>query len=439
MSKYSPISDYLAEKCGLTLKDADKFLSLMFEVIGEGLQNDRLVKVKGFGTFKVQRVNARESVDVNTGERIIIEGRDKITFTPDATMRDIVNAPFAQFETVVLRDGVDFSQIDAKAEAEETQDEDSEEENPESETIINEETQSEENAEKTESIHKEEPADSNEIPVEERNVTTPEKVAEDENSEVNDDATINSPNVQSEEEPISSDIQDNESIVAEDKPSHTNSEEPAKDVVEETSTTEKETEENEEPYQPIYDESDYEKDPKRYFIWAIIGIIVLGCFGAYYFHSKIKEKEDRIERLENKLQELKNMKATTANEKTDSSATNNDDSIKKMEPAASKNDTQTPSNDATKGKPNIIKPSDKKKDVSAPISMNHIKAQVRTGAYKIVGVAQTVKVKKGQTLKSISKTYLGSGMECYVASINGVSEVTEGQKIKIPKLQLKKK
>lgn len=96
----------------LVSKDLEKFISAMFVVINEGLDADKQVKVKGLGTFKVTSVKPRESVNVNTGKRVIIEGHDKVSFTPDASMRDIVNKPFAQFETVVLQDDVDFSDVE---------------------------------------------------------------------------------------------------------------------------------------------------------------------------------------------------------------------------------------------------------------------------------------------------------------------------------------
>lgn len=118
MSKISlsDLAQRLAEKSGISLQEAELFIRKMFDVANEGLQSDKLVKMKWLGTFKVMAVKDRESVDVNTGERIIIEGRDKISFTPDNILKEIVNKPFAQFETVVVNDGVDFDEIDRKFE-----------------------------------------------------------------------------------------------------------------------------------------------------------------------------------------------------------------------------------------------------------------------------------------------------------------------------------
>ena len=119
MAKVNDFARELSEKYGLSLGDASDFVSAMFDVVKEELDGaDSSVKIKGFGTFKVSAVGARASVDVNTGERIIIDGRNKISFTPEVLLRDRVNRPFVQFETVVLNDGVDFSEIDEESEEE---------------------------------------------------------------------------------------------------------------------------------------------------------------------------------------------------------------------------------------------------------------------------------------------------------------------------------
>lgn len=117
-SKIQNITSALSTKYKMPLKDAETFVAMLFDVVNDGLMKDKLVKVKGLGTFKVASVKDRESVNVNTGERVLIEGHDKITFTPDATLRDFVNKPFAQFETVIVKDGVDFSDLDNQKEPE---------------------------------------------------------------------------------------------------------------------------------------------------------------------------------------------------------------------------------------------------------------------------------------------------------------------------------
>lgn len=130
------IARILVDKYGLDKTAAEQFVARMFEVINEGLHDDKQVKVKGLGTFKVTSVAPRKSVDVNSGEPIVIEGRDKISFVADAALRDQVNRPFAQFETVALNDGVDFEEIDRKFEdsmteqPEQAEDENVEEQQP---------------------------------------------------------------------------------------------------------------------------------------------------------------------------------------------------------------------------------------------------------------------------------------------------------------------
>ena len=105
------IAKVLVEKSGLTQKEANKFATEMFSIIQQRLEEDELVKIKGFGTFKIINVEARESVSVRTGERVMIDSHAKVTFTPDTVMKELVNKPFSQFETVVLNDGVEFDDV----------------------------------------------------------------------------------------------------------------------------------------------------------------------------------------------------------------------------------------------------------------------------------------------------------------------------------------
>ena len=105
------IAARVAKKHNITIKSAESFVSQFFDVVKEGLDADKQVKVKGFGTFKVVTVKPRESINVRTGERVVIESHDKVNFTPDATMKELVNRPFSQFETVELKDDVDFEDI----------------------------------------------------------------------------------------------------------------------------------------------------------------------------------------------------------------------------------------------------------------------------------------------------------------------------------------
>ena len=114
MSKITDLASLLAEKHGISHKEAEMFVSLLFDIAKGALHAQKQVKIKGLGTFKLTSVSSRESIDVNTGQRILIEGRDKVSFTPDAAMKNLANRPFAQFETVILKDDVDFTDIDKK-------------------------------------------------------------------------------------------------------------------------------------------------------------------------------------------------------------------------------------------------------------------------------------------------------------------------------------
>ena len=163
-------------KYGLDKEAAERFVQQMFAVLREGIEREKNVKVKSLGTFKITSVNARESVDVNTGERIVIEGRNKITFTPDVVLRDRVNSPFAQFETVVLNEGVDFSQtesendtVDATEEIENSSDVD--------EGVVTTETEKTMHVQKETDAALEKPASTSEasVPVPENTPSAPEK------------------------------------------------------------------------------------------------------------------------------------------------------------------------------------------------------------------------------------------------------------------------
>ena len=102
------IINLLCEKQGMTPKDAETFVRTMFDLIEEALTNEKYIKIKGLGTFKLTEVNSRESVHVNTGERIEIQGHSKVSFTPDTSMKELINKPFSHFETVVLNEGVEL-------------------------------------------------------------------------------------------------------------------------------------------------------------------------------------------------------------------------------------------------------------------------------------------------------------------------------------------
>ena len=438
MSKVSitELASKLMEKHGLKRTEAELFIRQFVGVINDGLKNDKSVKVKGLGTFKVQAVSARKSVDVNTGEAIVIEGRDKISFTAEAVMRDLVNAPFAQFETVIVNDGVDFSEIDAKHEADNT-----EAEEPAQEVVEQATTVEPEPAVEPEPIVELEPAPA--IDPEPAPVVEPEPAVEPE------------PIVEPEPAPA---IEPEPTPAVEPEPTIV---EPAT-VVEPTPTAEP---------TPVVEDSDSDTDEleaksKSYKNTIIVlasslaCVVVLAVAGFVYMFSQIEKRDNRIAHLETQTATLADRMMKThmsptpaanqpaANDEADNILAANEQKIEaakkadkennlkateakpepKAEPKATTKPTAEAKAPAAKPAPSILSQSAYDKD-----------PRVRTGAYVITGIANTVTVKAGQTMSSLSKTYLGPGMECYLEAVNGGNrELKAGEKIKIPALKTKK-
>ena len=438
------LAEILVQKHQLDSRSAEAFINAVIETIHEGLKNDRVVKVKGFGTFKLTAVRERESINVNTGERVVISGHDKVSFTPDAVLRDLVNKPFAQFDTVVLADGVDFEDMpeieteDADIAAEEA-----------AEIPVQEEAKAVSEQVEQESEPAPEPVV---VPVAEPEPepeVKEEPVAEDEpEADPEPEPAVEEPVV---EEPVAEDPQPEEPVepeapatpeVEEEEPEMPESpvvpETPETPEVPETPTKEPEPEQEEEQEDYISQfYEDEESDSKRMFlIYAIIVNVVVAAlffvFGYYARSSNLLgiEKEPVVE-----------TPAAPAVEQPDTTKQ------KAVEPAAPAETTEEPAVEKTEEKPvEESKPVAEPKKEEKPeakvgqTSKYDNDPRVRTGAYRIVGVANTVTVKSGQTIKSISKAYLGPGMECYVEAFNGgITELKEGQTIKIPKLQHKKK
>ncbi len=440
------LAEILVQKHQLDSRSAEAFINAVIETIHEGLKNDRVVKVKGFGTFKLTAVRERESINVNTGERVVISGHDKVSFTPDAVLRDLVNKPFAQFDTVVLADGVDFEDMpeveteDADIAAEEAaeipvqeeakvvseQVEQEPEPTPEPEPVVVPVAEPEPEVEEGPVAEDEPEADPEPEPAVEESVVE-EPVAEDPQPEepVEPEAPA-TPEVEEEEQemPESPEVP----------------EIPETPEVTETPTKEPEPEPEQEEEQEDYISQFYEdeeSDSKRMFlIYAIIVNVVVAAlffvFGYYARSSNLLgiEKEPVVE-----------TPAAPAVEQPDTTKQ------KAVEPAAPAETTEESAVEKTEEKPvEESKPVAEPKKEEKPeakveqTSKYDNDPRVRTGAYRIVGVANTVTVKSGQTIKSISKAYLGPGMECYVEAFNGgITELKEGQTIKIPKLQHKKK
>lgn len=451
MSKVSitELASKLIEKHGLKRTEAELFIRQFVGVINDGLKNDKSVKVKGLGTFKVQAVSARKSVDVNTGEAIVIEGRDKISFTAEAVMRDLVNAPFAQFETVIVNDGVDFSEIDAKHEADNTE---AKEPTPTVEPAPV--AEPEPTVEPT-PVAEPEPAVVEPAPVAEPEPTVePAPAAEPEPAVVE-------PTPVAEPEPA----------VVEPAPAA----EPEPAVVEPTPVAEPEPAVVEptpvaEPT-PVVDDSDSDADEleaksKSYKNTIIVlasslaCVVVLAVAGFVYMFSQIEKRDNRIAHLETQTATLADRMMKThmspapvanqpaANDEADNILAANEQKIEaaqkadkennlktaetkpepKAEPKAATKPTAEAKAHAAKPAPSILLQSAYDKD-----------PRVRTGAYVITGIANTVTVKAGQTMSSLSKTYLGPDMECYLEAVNGgYRELKAGEKIKIPALKTKK-
>ncbi len=444
MSKVSitELASKLMEKHGLKRTEAELFIRQFVGVINDGLKNDKSVKVKGLGTFKVQAVSARKSVDVNTGEAIVIEGRDKISFTAEAVMRDLVNAPFAQFETVIVNDGVDFSEIDAKHEADNTE---AEEPTPAVEpTPAAEPEQAVELAPVVEPEPTVEPAPA----AEPEQTVEPTPVAEPEPAVVE-------PTPVAEPEPT----------VVEPTPVA----EPEPTVVEPTPVAEPEPAAVEPA--PADEDSDSDTDEleaksKSYKNTIIVlasslaCVVILAVVGFVYMFSQIEKRDNRIAHLETQTATLADRmmkthmsptpaaKQTAANDEADNILAANEQKIEAAQKADKENNLKTAeAKPEPKAKPKAATKPTAEAKAHAAKSAPSILSQsaydkdprVRTGAYVITGIAKTVTVKAGQTMSSLSKTYLGPGMECYLEAVNGGNrELKAGEKIKIPALKTKK-
>ena len=451
MSKVSitELASKLMEKHGLKRTEAELFIRQFVGVINDGLKNDKSVKVKGLGTFKVQAVSARKSVDVNTGEAIVIEGRDKISFTAEAVMRDLVNAPFAQFETVIVNDGVDFSEIDAKHEADNTEAKEptpAVEPTPAAELVpaVVEPTP----------VAELEPAVVEPAPVAEPEpaVVEPTPVAEPEPTVV-EAAPAAEPEPTVEPAPVVEPEPTVESApVAEPEPAVV---EPAP-VVEPTPAVEDSDSDTDE----LEAKSKSYKNTIIVLASSLACVVILAVVGFVYMFSQIEKRDNRIAHLETQTATLADRMMKThmspapaanqpaANDEADNILATNEQKIEAAQKADKENNLKTAeAKPEPKAKPKAAtKPTVEAKAPAAKSSPSILSQsaydkdpRVRTGAYVITGIANTVTVKAGQTMSSLSKTYLGPGMECYLEAVNGGNrELKAGEKIKIPALKTKK-
>ena len=475
MSKNSlnGLADKLAEKSGLSQIEAELFIRKMFDVCHQGLAADKIVKMRWLGTFKVTSVKERESVDVNTGERIVIEGRDKISFTPDNILKEIVNKPFAQFETVIVNDGVDFESIDKKYEdslEDEEQEESLEKPKPIIEVVEPTETPlpdvvSEETTQ-AEAVSSSEPATSGVIDF----LDVPENPSEDscvvvvdEDSTIEPQTTV-SLKVPTDEIPssVSDDIQ------ADSREENSNAEIEAETDAEigADAKIEAETDAEIEADDEVEIRRRHFIIPKYVVIIASFTLLLLiGGLGWFAFnYGQMAAQRDHLELQLAQYKTDKNVVAKPANVKSQEQLLQEkarqdslrmakaNDAIKAAERADSLKSAAVDKEISVKNLKADEKSAELKKksatDKKQDKAAEHAKVvsdkydsdpRVRTGAYRIVGVDQVVTVGEHQTMATLSKRYLGPGMECYIEALNGTSTIKSGQKVKIPKLELKKK
>lgn len=489
MSKFSlnTLGKLLADKSGLSQVEAELFIRKMFDVCNQGLEADKQVKIKWLGTFKVQATKDRESINVNTGERFTIEGRDKLTFTPDNILKEIVNKPFAQFETVVVNDGVDFDEIDEK---------------------FGEEQAEEAPSEVIDFLDEEEAATPNPDVV----VTEPEKEKEKEKEDEDElskqialeqakleklkQAKLEQERIQKEklekekqeQERLEQERQEQEKLEQERLKQEKLEQERLKQEKLEQERLEQERLEQErleqerlelakqqqalkatvEPAVPATDETEEEDEESsnshhivipRYLVVAVCLIVVALIGGMGWFAFNYGQMTAQRDHLAMQLSQYHQAPAKKAPANAVAAPLSQEqklrqkaieDSIRMAKTAeavklAEQSDeasdkAENAKQDEAKAKAKAAAKEEEKVASKTESSAHYDKdVRVRTGAYRIVGVAQTVTVGAGQTLEQISTRYLGSGMECYVEALNGTGTVKAGQKIKIPKLELKKK
>ena len=476
----------LSSKHNMSQADAENFVRLMFAVVGDGLEQEKLVKIKSFGTFKMGSVKDRESVDVNTGERIVIEGRNKINFTPDNALRDFVNRPFAQFETVMVNDGVDFEAVDRKYES-------IGDDAPPSSDTLEQVGPMEDQAQKAEKPTK---AGVEEAPIQVvEEVPAPiveealSPVTEEEPAPIVEEGpapvveaqpavTAEAP-VEQEPRPLSSaspSVPPVSPLVSSEPPSVPpapsvssaaagfSDSRVSRNAVSAPPPPSSEPPSRPTPAAPAPDSRRISVSrPVVYLFSLLLFALVGGACWLAYSYGKLAAERDH---LHQRLSELSHPQAPSARRQSPAaSASAASPSAAPVDSAAAmkaKADSArlarqaaivaatAPAGEETRRhtreanrqqaapapKAKVQQPAPRPQSASGRYDAD---PRVRTGAYRIVGTAQTVTAKRGQTMAKISRAYLGPGMECYVEALNGTSEVKEGQRVKIPKLELKRK
>lgn len=565
MVRITDLAAAIAAKHHISQREAERFLTRMVEVMNNALRYEKQLKIKGLGTFKVASVSPRESVNIHTGERIVIEGREKISFTPDAVMRDWVNRPFAQFETVVVNDGVDFDDIDRKYQNEMSAvDENAEsepaetdgvaaavapvlgvvepetvetlQEEPQPIEIVDDEPQPIEIVEEepvTEEVIEEEPQPIDVVEEEPEAEESAEPEAIEETEDVAEPEDIESieeeaePEEVAEPEAVAQVVPLVSQVELADEPSESTNQITNIQKQEETSAMNDETEVKVDEYgYPIVDREENKRLKEqlknktrlvRALVAALVALLLIGAGGFWHMNNIIKEKSNRIDHLVAQIKEEHHgalaqstagvrpadvqpgrpprQSADNDRKNAEQAAADHDRKVKEHEialkaeelkhqeaikkaqearrveearqaeqlkkemerrkaeeakqaaakaeaakQAAAKAEAakQAAAKQAAAKKAAEAKAAAAKKTATTSNANYNDDPRVRTGAYVITGVSETVTVRAGQTLAGISKAYLGPGMECYVEAINGgIKTVTAGQKIKIPALKLK--
>ena len=503
MAKVNDFARELSERYGLSLSDASDFIGAMFDVVNEELDDtDSSVKIKGFGTFKVSAVSARASVDVNTGERIIIDGRNKISFTPEVLLRDRVNRPFVQFETVVLNDGVDFSEID-------------DEMNELSDSVIETETQvvqlsptaptdqlTDQSAdqltptEQSQGVQLSPTAPTDQLTDQSANQPTPTEqsqgvqlsptaptdqltdqsanqpipIEQSQGVQLSPTAPTDQLTDQSANQPTpieqSQGVQLSPTAPTDQPTNQPSPSEPASKVVnteehrdmarrlmapKSEPIDDDNNKADEEKSANDIDESDDEgiviggckqRSPRMMYVLTIASFVILVSIGIgmYFLYQRIEEKNHVIDRLETRLYAQQDTVVAVEPQCVVSDTIASNDALKAADAHTAENikkekkDSVRASNSkAATGSTAVMSAAS---TATTPSDYNY-DVRVRTGAYIIVGVAKVVTVQPGQSLASISKAYLGEGMECYVEVLNNCHTVKAGDKLKIPEVKLK--
>ena len=432
MTNIKDLARFLVEKHGIKLADAELFIALMTEIINEGVHRERQVKIKGLGTFKLTSVSSRESIDVNTGERIVIEGRDKLSFAPDNAMKELVNQPFSQFETIVVNDGVELEdeykdQVEETAPAEEKKEIVEEKaveeiELPREEPVKPIAVVSEMSAE-TMSVKEDKQEDKVQETMLETNVSEVEKIelAQETIETASDNVAKN------DEETLESSPEKEDEPMVEETDSRVNDNEDTENI----STV----------------NTPHKSSSMKPLVVGFVALFVVLIGTICFMFMKLCQQNEQIYNFRMEVQTLQlelfkkqfsTMKGCSKVMKPVAVAEKSAPAEKKSVPVAEKPTPVTEKSTSDVERPtSVAEKSVSSKEEDVYEALNKSDARVRTGAYRIVGVKQVVKVKRGQTLSSISRLYLGPGMECYIEVMNKNKELKEGDKVKIPELRRK--